>query len=270
MTAPRTPSAAEPEKRAEKKQAPFWERDPTQKVGPGSPPSEYQWPPGYCPNPAGRPRKKVVEMSVPNNATPLQQRLIAHANKVVGEVNGKPVTRIESLLIKLEAVADKEPAIAKLLMELYGEAEKAAEQSSLMALTAVLDYKEAMGPAFERAEKAGRPPPPCFPHPADIIVARDNTFTIVGPRTAEEAALLKAMIQYRDVLFFVVEEYMDIIPEFASVEKGRKYYDKHRRLFYRFHRHIPPRLYKKFPPFRTTPREGLDDESAPDPEMGEV
>ncbi len=247
--------AGEPGKPAREKQAPFWERDPNQKVGPGCPPAEYQWPVGFCPNPAGRQRKKAVEMSIPNNVTPLQRKLLEHANKIVGEVNGEPITRWERVLMKLDAVVDQNPAFAKIVMENYREANRDAEQSSLLALRAVLDYKEQMGPVFERAEKAGRPQPPIYPHPGDIIVRHDNTMELDGPSNAEEAKALKAKIQYRDAIFLLVEERMDWIGDVISVEEGRKYYDELRRKFYRFHRQIPRRLYKKFPPFRTVPRD---------------
>lgn len=242
------------------KHAPFREPDPDQKIGPGNPPVEYRWPERYCPNPAGRPRKKIVEMEIPNSVTPMQQKIIGHANRIVGEINGVPVTGLESLLLRLEATADEKPAIAKALLDLYGEAHKDNEKATILALQAVFAYKERWGPIFERAEAAGRNAPPVYPHPRDIIIRSDGTIKIDGPTTAEEAAYLEAAIRYRDVLFFVAEEEMDGIPEYLSASEGRKRYDGHRRKFYRFHRMIPRRLYEPFPPFRTAPRELPKDE----------
>ncbi len=243
------------------KRAPFRAPDPKQKVGPGSPPMEHQWPKGFCPNPAGRPRRKVVEMNIPTSVSPLQRKVIAHANKIVGDFNGEPITRFERLLMTLEASVSESPAIAKTLLEFYGQASRDDEQTGILVLQAVLDFKDKWGPVFERARKMRRSPPPVYPHPDDLIVNSDGSVKIDGPITADEAKALDAVIQYRDLLFFFAEERMDWVDAGYSVEDRRRDWLSLRRKFYRIHRRIPRRLYVPFPPFRTVRRdEPKDDE----------
>ena len=236
------------------KRAPFRKPDPKQKVGPGSPPAEYKWPKGFCPNIAGRPRKKVVEMNLPVSVNPLQRKAIAHANKVVGEVNGEPITRFERLLMALEVSAPENPAIAKALLDLFGQANRDKEQTDILVLRAVFEYKDKWAPVFARAKVAGRAPPPVYPHPDDLIIYPDGSVKIDGPMTAEEAKALDAAIKYRDALFFVAEEGMDWVDNLSVEERHRKWQSL-RRKFYRIHRRIPRRLYIPFPPFRATPRD---------------
>lgn len=248
--------AGDGDKPAGKKRQPFRERDPQQKVGPGNTPAEYRWPKGHCPNRAGRPRKKIQEANLPRGVNPLQRMALEHAHKIVGELNGEPITRYGRLLAALEARAHEDPAIAKLLFNTYAVAERETAENDQKSLAWALDYKEKWGPVFERAQAAGRPPPPIYPHPGDVIINDDYSFYIDGPVTAEGAKVLAVRIEHSDRLFSAALDAMK-----PSVEDGRKIYDYLRRRYYRFHRQIPKRLYQKFPSFKAASMEDFEEEA---------
>jgi hypothetical protein len=242
--------AGDGDKPARKKHGPFREPDPHQKVGPGNTPVEYRWPKGYCPNRAGRPPKKIQEANIPQGVNPLQRLALEHAHKFVGEFNGELITRYERLLAGLELRAHEDAAIAKLLVGTYAAAERETAENGFKALAWALNYKEKWGPVFERAQAAGRPPPPTYPHPDDLIITRNYSVEIDGPFTAEGAKILAVQIEIRDRLFSVALDAMK-----PGVENGREIYEYLRRKYYRFHRNIPKRLYQKFPTFKAPPME---------------
>lgn len=248
--------AGDGDKPPRKKRAPFHERDPEQKVGPGNTPAEYRWPKGYCPNRAGRPPKKIREANVPRGVNPLQRMALEHAHKFVGELNGELITRYERLLAGLEVRAHDDADIAKLLVGAYATAERDTAENDVKMLRWAFDYKEKWDPAFERARAAGRPPPPIYPHPDDVIITSNFSVKIDGPVTAQGAKALAVWIEHRDRLFSAALDAMK-----PSVEDGREIYDYLRRKYYRFHRQIPTRLYKKFPTFKVSPMEDLEDDA---------
>ncbi len=249
--------AGDGDKPARKKRQPFRERDPQQKVGPGSPPPEYRWPKGHCPNPAGRPRKKIQEANLPRGVNPLQRMALEHAHKIVGELNGEPITRYGRLLAALEARAHEDPAIAKLLFSTYAVAERETAENDQKSLAWALDYKEKWGPVFERAQAAGRPPPPTYPHPDDLIITSNYSAEIDGPVTEQGAKALAGLIEARDILFDLAASMIENSGDLGA----RKIYDYCRRKFYRFHRQIPKRLYQKFPSFKAASMEDFEEEA---------
>lgn len=132
------------------KRAPFRAPDPEQKVGPGSPPVEHQWPKGHCPNPLGRPRKKVVEMDIPTGPTPFQKQILEFSRKVVSEIDGEPVTNTDILLKTMKAYMKDKPEFAKILLQQIGEANRAEHEFKMLVLSEALAHQEERGPSLQR------------------------------------------------------------------------------------------------------------------------
>ena len=229
--------------------------DEAQPVGYCSPPPEYRWPPGYCPNQAGRPRKRKIDMKVPRILSEFEQRLLAEARKVVGRINGEDVTNVDRVWLKLKAKTD-DPRYAKMVLQHYLEvmaADTAVRQNAVQDLLAYIAY---WGPIFENARGMRRPLPRVLPDPMDIVIDSPTSFRFIGPVTAQEALDWKFFRQAREAFFMVAREIVEVSGHSFPVEEGKARWDKIRRQFYRVNRRLPVIFKKKhparFPPFTPT------------------
>jgi hypothetical protein len=221
------------------------------RVGYASPPYEYRWPKGYCPNPAGRPRKKTKMTDI----TPLNEfdrRVLAEALNVVAEIDGKPFTNLDKLLLQMRA-SDR-PEDRKLLLARYEKALQADHAWRTQAVDELLAYKRHWGPKFAARRLAGQKLPKVYPDPDDIVILSPTEFKFLGPVTAEEAADWEERIKLRHVFIFVAEEILKIAGLFCPLEEDRQRYEAVRRAYYRGNRTLPRNLKKKypvkFPPFK--------------------
>lgn len=211
-----------------------------------NPPKEYRWPKGYCPNPKGRPRKKTVR----NEIMPLnefEQRMLDEARKVVTNVDGKPFTQLDSLVLQLRT--SNRPEDRKLLLSYYEAALKADRDWREEAVRELIEYKQYWGPRFEIRRKLGKPLPKIYPDPADVVIISPTEFRFIGPVTEEEAADWEFFIKARQTLIFCANEIIEIAGLYRPVEEDHKVYLRYRRTFYRWNRYLP-RIFKKKHPVR--------------------
>lgn len=244
-----------------------------QPVGYGKPPYETRWPKGYCPNPAGRPRKKKTMA----NASPLdefQQRLLKESRKVVAEVDGEPFTNLDKALLQLRT--SSRPEDRKQLLKLYQEAHRDDHEWRKNAVMDLLAYKQHWGPIFLQRRMLGRKLPEVYPDPDDIVILSATEFRFIGPLTAEEAQRWLYTAELRSAFFLVADELIEAAGIYRPLEQDRQSYLKLRRQYYRINRRLPEDFKKKhpakFPAFKppTKPPEWYRDyDEWVDPETGE-
>lgn len=221
-------------------------------VGYCSPPREHQWPPGHCPNPEGRPRKKgntVKKFTMPNE---FERRLIEDAKKVIGEINGEPVDNIERVWRTLKTNVDR-PEVARLVLQQYESAMEADHAWRESAVADLLAYKAHWGPIFALRRRTKRPVPDQYPDPDDIQITSPTSFRFLGPVTEQEARDWEFYREARRAFFMVAQEIIDSCGVAFSIDEGRERWAKVRRKFYRINRRLPATFKKKhpasFPPF---------------------
>ena len=219
-------------------------------VGYCSPPSEHQWPRGWSGNPAGRPRRKVVEMKMPPGLTPIQRKVLNHANTVAGEVSGKPVTNFDQVLLTMKAHAPSRPEFAKMLFQMYEEASEADHEFRMTVLAEALHHKEVWGPKFELARKLGKRPPNVYPRPDDIVILADGTVKIFGPINADEARRLNQVLKLRDNAFEIAREVIAEAGKRFSIEQAKEMWLAIRAQYYTYSQLIPRRNRPTFPAFK--------------------
>jgi hypothetical protein len=217
-------------------------------VGPGNPPPEWRWAPGYCPNPSGRPRKKDSKMKPPLGPSPFERELIDFANRIVGELDGKPVTGLQSILAGMRAYFKDKPQLGVALLDKILEASRADKDFELFVLQEAIAHKEKWTDAFAIAERCGRPPPDVYPHPDDIIIGVDGKVRFIGPVTRAEARAVQKLIELRENAFKVAREVL--ADERFSIGERREMWLNIRSVYYRYSRFIPKRLKRPFPPFK--------------------
>ena len=224
-----------------------------QAVGYCSPPREYQWPAGHCPNPNGRPKKRectVKKSSMPNE---FEQRLLEEARNVIGEVNGVPIDNIGRTWLRLKSNMER-PEVAKFVLQQYASALEKDRAWREVAVADLLAYKAHWEPIFETRRMTKRPLPSQYPHPEDILITSATSFTFLGPVTEQEARDWKFFRESREVFFMIAQEIIDWSGDVVSVEEGYQQWAKLRRKYYRVNRHLPVLFKKKypatFPPFK--------------------
>lgn len=226
-------------------------RSEMDKVGPGNPPSEYQWKKGDpSPNPRGRPKKKHLK-GLFASLNPSAAAVLANARRVIGEVNGEEITNYDGIMHSLAKRAHKETAASRLYTQLTGKAQAEEQEVKNGMLLAAVQHKEKYGPQFAFCERMGKELPNIFPHPDDLIIGPDGSVRIVGPGTEEDQINLKAILKLRDAL--IEAGTMVARAEGRKTDKhdAQKFWSQLRSKFYRFNAVIPPRLKKPFPRFET-------------------
>ena len=216
-------------------------------VGYCSPPREHQWRKGHCPNRAGRPGKKAAEMKRSIDLTDVEKAILAHANKVVSEEDGEPVTNLDVTLRTFRAAMFKKPELAAKLVQIYGDASKAEFEIRMSRAADLQAYKDYWGPRFEQARVLKRPLPKTLPDPDDIVIRSDLSFTFLGPVTEAEACEWKFFRQAREAFFMVAQEIIEATFCNHNYEKELARYLKLRRQFYRVNRHLPAAFKRKYP-----------------------
>ena len=232
-------------------------------IGYCNPPPEYHWVKGYCPNPAGRPRKKpIMKDFKPLNE--FQQRVLEEARKVLTQVDGKPFTRLDKLLLQLET-SDR-PEDRKLLLSYFQDALTADYAWREQAVRDLVAYKQNWGPQFEAARRRKQALPDIYPDPDDIVILSPTEFRFLGPVTPEEAADWKYFIRGRQFFVMYASQIVETAGHYRPLEEAHQLYLKIRRAFYRANRVLPKTFKKKhpvkFPPFSPTTElpEGYFDE----------
>lgn len=220
-------------------------------VGYASPPYEYRWPKGYCPNPSGRPRKKK-SMKTNASLSEFQRRILEEANREVAQVDGKPFTNLDRLLLQLRT-SDR-PEDRKLLLSLIQDAQQSEHAWLEEAVQNLIAYKEHWGPIFRQRRALGQKVPEVYPDPDDILILSPTDFRFMGPVNAEEAANWARFERFRDMCAMFANEIIEAAGLFRPLEKDRQSYLKLRRAYYRVNRHFPIKFKRKhpfrFPPFK--------------------
>jgi hypothetical protein len=220
-------------------------------VGYASPPYEYRWPKGYCPNPKGRPRKKK-NMKNPGPPNEFHRRILEEANRVILDFDGKPYTFLDKLLLHLKT--SKRPEDRKLMLAFIQEALQADHAWREEAVRNIIAFKEQWGPIFRQRRALGWKLPDVYPDPDDILVLSPTEFRFTGPVNAEQAADWAAFQRFRDMCAMFANEIIEGAGFFRPLEKDRQNYLKIRRAYYRVNRHFPIEFKKKhpfrFPPFK--------------------
>lgn len=185
-----------------------------------------------------------------NGLSATQQTILNHARAVIMEMDGKSITRLESLLTRMGASVETKPELAKLLLQVYGEAEQAEHNMKMEILEGALAFKEKWTAKFNEAERLGKPLPKVWPDPRDLIV-RGDTVECVGPLTEAAAADLKYLLDRFEVVLQMAQEVIDNVRQGSlSLEEGRKLWKKYQRIYYKVKSYIPERHRKKYPPFK--------------------
>lgn len=211
-----------------------------------NPPPEHQWPPGYCPNTKGRPRKKGNAVKTPPVPNEFERRLLEDAKKVIGEIDGEPIDNLERIWRLIKAQSDK-PEFARLTLQRYEAAVKANHAWYEKAVADLLAYKEYWGPIFEMHRITKRPMPAQYPHPDDIVITSPISFTFLGPVTEQEARDWEFFRQAREAFFTIAHEIIDWSGDVIPVEEAHARWAKLRRKYYRINRQLPAAFKKKYP-----------------------
>ncbi|MGC1270856.1 MAG: hypothetical protein WA842_09710 [Croceibacterium sp.] len=185
----------------------------------------------------------MAKIPIPNE---FEQRLLADARKVIGEIDGVPIDNLDGAWRLLRSKIDK-PEVAKLVLQKYESAMKADQAWRENAVADLLAYKAHWGPIFDLQRKSKRPLPKQYPDPDDIVISSPVSFTFVGPVTEKEARDWTFYHEARDAFFMVAKEIIDSSGEFVPVEKSRERWAKIRRQYYRINRRLPADFKKKHP-----------------------
>jgi hypothetical protein len=186
-------------------------------------------------------------VKTPSLPTEFEHRILEEAKRVIGEVNGLPVTNLDRAWLKLKAKANDRPELFRLVLQIYRDALKSEQAFREHAATEFLAYKEHWGPIFERARLLGRPPPQVFPDPNDIVIYPDLSFKFLGPVTKAEARDWAFFKKGRGIFFMIAQEIIDGAGHFYPVEEGYARWSKVRRQYYRVNRHLPDTFKRKYP-----------------------
>lgn len=174
-----------------------------------------------------------------------QRRMLEEANKVVAEVDGKPFTGLDKLMLQLKA-SDR-PEDRKLLLTHFQNTLQADHAWREKAVVELIAYKEHWGPIFTNHRLLGRKCPEVYPDPDDIVILSSTEFRFLGPVTANEAARWEFFKRGRNAFFLVAEEIIESAGQYRPLEVDRQHYLRVRRQFYRVNRHLPKEFKKKYP-----------------------
>jgi|KBSSwiStaDraftv2_1062776.scaffolds.fasta_scaffold77888_1 hypothetical protein len=213
-------------------------------VGYASPPFQYRWPKGFCPNPMGRPPRKAPVMDI-SPLNDFDRKLLKDALKVVATIDGRSYTSLEKTLLILRT-SDR-PEDRKVLLRLYQEALEKDHRWREQAVLKLMEYKEHWGPTFKARRQLGKALPSVVPDPDDILIHSSTEFRFIGPVTAEEAEYWKLCKGFRSACVSFAEEIIERAGLFAPVDDDRQAYEKLRRKYYRHNRHVPHALKQKYP-----------------------
>jgi hypothetical protein len=191
-------------------------------------------------------------MTTPRLPDDFQRRILQEANKVVAQVDGKPFTTLDKLLLQLKT--SERPEERKLFLGYIQEAHQADHAWHEQAVKDIIAYKEHWGPIFRRRRALGQSVPEVYPDPDDIVILSATEFEFIGPLNAEQAAQWAGYARFQAACAMIANEIIEAAGLFRPLEQDRQTYLKFRRQFYRFNRRIPIAFKKKhpfkYPPFK--------------------
>lgn len=172
-------------------------------VGYGRPPVHSRFQKGQSGNPKGRPRSthepNLSIADLPTLGAILesgQQKVTAREGDKVSEL---PVPDVLARSILATALKGDPRAQRLMLHELRAaEERKAIEVQAAKALAC--SYKDDAYQQLDAARAAGKPPPPIYPHPDDVVLDDDTGFHVIGPADADEQRKLQQTLHIRDIL----------------------------------------------------------------------
>ena len=204
-----------------------------------------------------------------------ESRILEEARRTVATIEGVPYSGLDKILLELRTSDRPDDFRLKLkLIQEVLEKEHAWREQSVKDLIA---YKEYWGPIFRERRLLGRRlPHDVYPDPDDIEILSTTRFHFKGPVTAEENEHWQEIRRFRDMCARFADEIIESAGLFRPLEQDRQSYLKLRRQYYRFSRHFPKELGKKYPyrfPAFKPPKEPPDWYSPydewQDPETGE-
>ena len=222
----------------------------TKKPPPSEPsPLKYHWEKGGpSPNPFGRPKKKHLN-SLFGSLNPLAAKVLNHALRVIGAVNGEDITNFDAVMMSLAKRGNKETAASRLYTQLTQNAQAMEQEVRNGMLLAAMTHKDTYGLQFARAKRLGCIPPNVLPHPDDIIIEPDGSVKIVGPVSWHGQMELEAILTMRDFCIDAGAILARAEGRLCDQDVALALWKQVRRKFYRFNAKIPPRLKKPYPRF---------------------
>lgn len=217
---------------------------PSGRVGKGNPPREYCWPPGTSGNPAGRPPKKTIAKMI-EAVDPFAAMVVRSNSKLIERRDSKgrveQVSRPEATLERLlkKAMEGNVRALIEYL-KISKAAQDAQRDYDNDLLYMAIKHRDKHLASFLRAERCGKPAPPIFPHPRDIVIHPDGRVSIEGPVTESEHLDMLEVIKLRDRTKEIMEEFA-VLPGLSRVARKR-HLDDLRAKYDLFNSLLPPRL----------------------------
>lgn len=213
-------------------------------IGKGNPPREYCWPPGTSGNPAGRPRKKTIAKMI-EAVDPFAAMVVRSNAKLIERRDSKgcveQLSRAEATFERLLKKAMEGNVRAMLeYLKISKAAQDAQRDYDNNLLYMAIEHRDKYLANFLRAERLGKPAPPIFPDPRDVVIHPDGRVSIEGPVTESEHLDMLQVIQLRDRTKEIMEEF-SVLPGLSRVTRKR-HLDDLRAKYDLFNSLLPPRL----------------------------